>query len=371
MASPEAFPPAASEEMLVLLPELREAHTQLLPELGDIEVLFLGKNYDLTSRPGERFRQVTAMAMAREVWRSDAGVLLLWEPLWMRHLADHLLMVIAWKLGGLWHSRASRPTVCYAMENADREALLGGGRHMPNLLVKLFFYALGHYVAWSMSHIILASEASRELYSSMRPARLRLRRTVLDLPAASPHPRPDRTEGAVFVARLAEHKGVIELMAAWELVEVRVPRTTLTVVGGGPLHGSVLEWAGRRPESRRFAGELSRAQALSEMARATVLALPSKPRRRWKEQIGLPIKEALSLGLTVVTTSDTGLAPWLQQHGHQVVPPGDAEALATALISALESPLGRAEVLASLPSVDGWVYAFDLARQPAETVYRP
>ncbi len=69
-------------------------------------------------------------------------------------------------------------------------------------------------------------------------------------------------------------------------------------------------------------------------------------------------------GLTVVTTTETGLAPWLRAHGHHVLTaPPSPDALAKALVDALAQPLPRAQVLASLPAVsarleaDRWLHA--------------
>ena len=80
----------------------------------------------------------------------------------------------------------------------------------------------------------------------------------------------------------------------------------------------------------------------------------AQPTTTWREQVGLPLVEALSYGCTVVTTNETGLAGWLADHGHQVVPGAAATAeLAAAVVRALRAPLTVGAVLASLPAEDG------------------
>ena len=90
---------------------------------------------------------------------------------------------------------------------------------------------------------------------------------------------------------------------------------------------------------------------------------PSVPAGRWREQLGLPIIEGLSVGATVVTTTETGLASWLEQQGHTVIPmPRIAELLARATAHALEHPLSVGDVIGTLPAtdtrleVDRWIH---------------
>jgi glycosyltransferase involved in cell wall biosynthesis len=80
--------------------------------------------------------------------------------------------------------------------------------------------------------------------------------------------------------------------------------------------------------------------------------LPSQPSATWREQVGLPIVEGLSYGCTIVTTTETGLAGWLSEHGHRVVAAdADDGELAAAVAAALLNPVE--DVVASLPDHDG------------------
>jgi hypothetical protein len=66
----------------------------------------------------------------------------------------------------------------------------------------------------------------------------------------------------------------------------------------------------------------------------------------------------LALGLTVVTTSETGLAEWLADNGHAVLPPNSSNVELSQVIAArLTTPLDRNVVLRSLPSSNGRIDA--------------
>ena len=102
------------------------------------------------------------------------------------------------------------------------------------------------------------------------------------------------------------------------------------------------------------------------LRQASLVVLLSQRGARWREQVGLPIVEALAHGCQVLTTDETGLAQWLTDHGHQVVDgSSDSFAVAQAMVEGIGSGRERASVLADLPSVDGrssadaWLHAGD------------
>ena len=72
------------------------------------------------------------------------------------------------------------------------------------------------------------------------------------------------------------------------------------------------------------------------------------------EQVGLPIVEGLAAGCRVVTTTETGIADWLSAHGHRTLSvPTTPQALADALVAALDDQRPPAEIVADLPALDG------------------
>jgi len=332
------------------------------------------EKYDLGGQPlPPGIEKVTLWGAVRAVWRSDADVFEVPEPLWMRFLSALAVLVLSWRLGGALRGRR-RTTVTYAMELAPLATLLGGGRRVPRWLVRAAAFVIGAFTAASFDRIGFASPTARDLYRSL-PFVGRVRsRLVLELPA----PARGVERGAVhraaagadvaFVGLLAPRNGVRALLRAWEVVERARPDRSLAVIGGGDLEHEVSRWAARRPASRIATGQLPRAVVVATLAEVPVLAAPSIPDGRWIEQVGLPIKEALSQGCTVVTTRQTGLADWLDGHGHRVlaVDTGLVESLARALLDAMTDPLPRSDVLGSLPAVEGrershgWLHAVNV-----------
>jgi glycosyltransferase involved in cell wall biosynthesis len=107
------------------------------------------------------------------------------------------------------------------------------------------------------------------------------------------------------------------------------------------------------------------------LARSVVLVLLSKRTPLWREQVGLPIVEALEQGCEIVTTEETGIASWLAEHGHAVVADaGDAAAVAGAIAARLRGARPPGELLASLPDEDSRIAAdawmFGVTGDPAD-----
>ncbi|PJI94720.1 glycosyltransferase [Luteimicrobium subarcticum] len=339
-------------KILRLLPQLRENHLDGAGAFGDGRVnLYLRLSYETTGAPGPEFVKVDARGLIRAVWASDARLLETWEPLWMRYLPLHVAVVATWRAAGVVRRGRGRPIVAHAMENARLVDLIGAGRRVPALVERTASVLLGAYVHVSLSRIAYATPDAEALYRGLPGAERVEARLVLDLPSPCVTASGSGT-GVVFLGQLAEHKGVRDLMAAWTTVEAADPKARLVLVGGGPLADEVAAWCALRPLSRKLSGPLRRDDALVVVRDGAVLVLPSRRRRRWREQVGLPIREGLRQGRTIVASDGTGLAPWLRAQGHHVVREGDVRALADALLAATARPLAPRAVLATLPDLD-------------------
>jgi glycosyltransferase involved in cell wall biosynthesis len=350
-----------------VLPELRTEHVNRHNPSGSAETLYFGANFDLVGVEIPRgIRQTGLLAAMLRILRPDVTVLELPEPLWARVLPRTICLAVTWTLSGVVRGRMRRART-YAIENNDPiTALLGDVRlgHIPSRLVRMAF---GVLVFLMYERIAYGSEQAAYAYRSLALVHRLDSRVFPELPARpvdgtrAMTPRP-RT--AVFVGELAPRKGLGVLLPAWELIEERCEDAQLNIVGSGALEGEIRRWVLRRPRSRHFRGHLVQREVLHFLPTCTVLAAPSIRWKRWREQIGLPIKEALASGLTVVTTTETGLSSWLQTHGHHVLTtPLSAAALANVLLQALQDPLPRDQVIAALPSVsarleaDWWLHA--------------
>jgi glycosyltransferase involved in cell wall biosynthesis len=122
-----------------------------------------------------------------------------------------------------------------------------------------------------------------------------------------PGARQGRGEGALFVGRLAEEKGVGTLLRAWRKLHSSIP---LDVVGDGPLR-SALEAESQGQKSVQFRGWMPRDQILETMKLARFLIFPSE----WYEGFGMTIVEAFACGIPVIC-SRLGAMEELVADGH-------------------------------------------------------
>jgi len=135
----------------------------------------------------------------------------------------------------------------------------------------------------------------------------------------------------LFVGRLVESKGVLELLEAFAAVAELLPDATLTFAGKGPLQGRLSQRAdahgltsGVEPRVELL-GAVSHERALELMGAADALVLPSHG-----EGSPLVVTEALALGTPVIGTP-VGAVPTLVSEAGIIVPVGDPVALADAL----------------------------------------
>jgi glycosyltransferase involved in cell wall biosynthesis len=333
--------------------ELRSDHIAMRTQLTPAENLYFGVCFDLPD--GEipaGFRRTTLPAAMLRIARSKAEVLELPEPLWARFLPRALCLAATWTVSGLARGRWRRART-YSMENNAPLTALFGDRPLPAAVATVLRLLVGALVSAMYERMSFASEGAAASYLSLRFVSRIEQRVYLELPLPSAYgeevaPAPG---SAVFVGQLETRKGLQVLLPAWERVEPRRPGVHLHIVGSGPLQPEIESWVRERPESRTFYGQKAHSEVLRLLPTFSVLVAPSIRMGRWREQIGLPIREALQFGMTVVTTSESGLAPWLDSHGHHVVQaPPTPETIGDALLAGLEAPLPRSTVLSDLPT---------------------
>ena len=156
------------------------------------------------------------------------------------------------------------------------------------------------------------------------------------------------------------HEVMLEALAA---VRTRLPEAVVLLAGDGPRRGALAALAGRLGlgEACRFLGV--RRDIGDILAAADVFALSSAP---LQETLSVAAIEAMFAGLPVVATA-VGSMDEIVAEGEtgRLVPPGDPEALAEALIGLLVDPeaarrLGRhgARLAGERFGIDGMVTAF-------------
>ena len=120
----------------------------------------------------------------------------------------------------------------------------------------------------------------------------------------------------LFVGRLIEEKGVLELLQAFAVLQQTMPDVQCLLVGEGVLRARLEAMAKELSitASVHFIGWRPREEIPSWMAAADVLVVPSKGLDGWQEAQGLVIVEAMSVG-TVVVASRIGGIPDMVSDG--------------------------------------------------------
>ncbi|WP_253181599.1 glycosyltransferase family 4 protein [Curtobacterium sp. UCD-KPL2560] len=340
-----------------VIPELRPYHLELLPDWPPAATYYFEKKYDLADEDPQGVTRITKARWLLLMLKTKANRIEIWEPLWVRLLPLHFVSFGLFSVAGV--ARGKRRLLrSYCLENNEVSALLGT-RFGTNLMQPFFRALVGSYIRLAYERLSYASESARTTYHSLSGTLSVPSELITNLPAA-PEGVPDRkTPGrAVFVGRLETRKGILLLLEAWAIVEERCPSAKLHIVGSGPLSDQVEDFVRQSPESRSYAGFIPKNEIGSVLNQQSILIAPSLREGRWREQIGLPIQDGLRAGLTIVTTMETGLAPWLQANGHVLVAASPtSQELATAICRALARPLEPTSIRATLPLRDGRVSA--------------
>jgi glycosyltransferase involved in cell wall biosynthesis len=151
--------------------------------------------------------------------------------------------------------------------------------------------------------------------------------------AAPPAPLPE-TPVALFVGVLERYKATDVLAQAWRFAAPRVPAARLRIVGRGTMTATVEQLVAELPDRVEWMPRLPTAEVARALDAATVLVLPSR-----SEGLGRVVIEAFCRGRGVVASRVGGI-PDLVTDGETglLVEPGDARALADALVRALTEP---------------------------------
>jgi glycosyltransferase involved in cell wall biosynthesis len=175
-------------------------------------------------------------------------------------------------------------------------------------------------------------------------------RTLVPAPSA-PGPSADEVAGVrqelgaadrpvvLAVGRLAAQKGFGTLLAAAGRWQRRDPVPLLVIAGEGPLADGLHIQARSAGIAVRFLGPRRDVPAL--LAAATVVVVASS----WEGQ-PLVVQETLRAGRPLVATRVGGIPDLTGEDGAVLVPPDDAERLASAVLSVLDDP-ERGEKLAA------------------------
>jgi glycosyltransferase involved in cell wall biosynthesis len=346
-----------------LYESLRTAHLERAHELAPASIVYRVTRYDFDDSLAAGLDLVPAgpLASAWLIARSRVETLEVNEPLMTSSLPATALVLAALAVRRRMTGRATT-VVSYLIGNADPFTSATAPR-LRTRLRRRGERVLARAVWRRLDRVVFGTEAARETYTRLLGSPSP-RASVTSVPAL-PTRHQDARGGGVrppavaFVGSFVERKGLRVLAAAWPLVVAARPQATLTLLGKGALEQEARALSVAEP-SVAVEVDPSRPRIHSVLDEARVLVLWSQPSPTWREQVGLPIVEGLSHGCTVVTTTETGLADWLDAHGHVVASdPRSPQVLADAIVAALDANRAADDVLADLPARDGRLAADD------------
>lgn len=364
----------AATEMLSAryYPVARLAHLERLASDGPVDFIYSEHRADwdeefASSIP--RVHRLNFLETLLRLWKTPYQLVEIPEPLAIS-LLPRLVVISLLIRSKAAFGRKPAKLVVYAIENFDQASKVSAVTGIPYRVVQRVVAIALRMVFVSIDRIAFGTEGARRNYENAlgRSWPMILERTDSALFEALPSPILDveiaKDKWRVcFVGAFDDRKGVRALMAAWPLVVIDTPEATLQILGHGPLATAVTAFASGRPEISLHV-DPARDVIWAALSIGHCLVLPSRRTPKWREQVGLPILEALSMGCEIVTTAETGIASWLAENGHRVIDTSSSPGvLAGSICDALKSNRPASDVLNSLPrkdtraQADAWLLA--------------
>ena len=212
----------------------------------------------------------------------------------------------------------------------------------------------------------------RAIAAGLPEKKLRVHYIGVDLQQFQAPLRDATGAGVLFVGRLVEKKGCAYLLRAMASVQQTYPDCLLTIIGDGPLRGSLESDAKELGVSCRFLGAQPSAIVREHLQGTRIFCVPSVTAENGdSEGLGIVFAEAQAMGIPVVSTLHGGI-PEVVANGRTglLVSERDPRALAAAITSLLgDASLWKQFRHNARVHIE---QIFDLAKQTAEleTIYQ-
>ena len=335
---------------------VRTAHLERARGMLASSTIYRHRRYDFdeAAARGLDLIQAGPIATALVLARSDVRELEINEPLMVSSLRRTALALVVVRAKAVL-LRRSVSIATYAIANDDpfRPAAAPGLR---GALRRLVDRRLIEFVACRLDRVVFGTPAAERLYARLAPGiagATCVEIPALPAPCACPADPARDPDCVLFVGAFDERKGISTLLAAWPAVVERRPSARLILVGKGQLLEHVEDFAAGRADVTVVI-DPPRAEIHRLMRGGALVVLLSQRTARWREQVGLPLVEGLSHGCSVLASSETGLSPWLIEHGHGVLDPAAGpDLVAAAIADLLVARRPPRAVLSDLPSQDG------------------
>ena len=146
----------------------------------------------------------------------------------------------------------------------------------------------------------------------------------------------------LYVGRLAEAKGVFDILSAFNAVQSRLDQPVrLVIIGDGAERSRVTETVHRLGLSQRvdILGTIKNRDLPAYMRASDIFVLAPKSNRLWSEQVGMVFLQAMATGVPIVATNSGSIQEFVPdgQAGF-LVPESDPSALAEAIVRLSSDP---------------------------------
>ena len=256
------------------------------------------------------------------------------------------------------------PAVCVAALAVAKCALVATWHAAGGLGWMRFGLPAWGFLVHRIDHRIAVSEQARGSAQRWLPAEYEvIPNGVLIPPAADP---ANREHTVVFIGRHDPRKGMPVLLKAWPEVHRRTG-ARLRLIGADPLAVGLLLARHRVPnDGIAVLGFLPQEDLTRELLSAKALAAPSMG----QESFGMVLTRAFACAVPVVASDIPGYRAVMTEETGLLVPPGDAAALAEALIGLLEDEPRRRALGESARRLAVERYSWGTIAERLEQIYR-
>lgn len=190
-----------------------------------------------------------------------------------------------------------------------------------------------------LDHIIALTKRTKDtlLEEGADPKKITVINHYIDTQRFVPSKKQDLNKPLtiLFVGRLEEYKGVIEIViAAGKLLhdtELKGSKLHFIFAGDGSLNMKLMQLEKHMGISENVEHiHVSYDDIPKVYGNADIFVAPSKASKTWEEQYNTSLLEAQASGLAIVTTQSGGISENIGDAGI-LVPPGDADSLANAM----------------------------------------
>lgn len=185
----------------------------------------------------------------------------------------------------------------------------------------------------SSERIIVLSEYWKRVLSTRVPeSKLEVQPNAVDVEQYDPSFESE-VPTVTFISNHIQRKGIIDLVEAIDrLKRTETTRFRVCLAGSGPESEHARELADRHDDVE-YLGYVSEAQKRRLLSTSSIYVLPT-----YAEGLPIALLEGMAGGNAVISTDVGSIPEVIDDHGGQLIEPGDVDQLTTALRSLIERP---------------------------------